>query len=107
MRWPGLADPGPSCFPSGFLPMSSQSPAALNSQGHTPLYSEDPSEPASAILRFMYTTSITPKPIVRVLIGGFALVIILLVAASGVGLRASRSMRSEAARLAKEQLVTA
>ena len=87
--------------------MSSQSPAALNSQGHTPLYSEDPSEPASAILRFMSTTSITPKAIVRVLIGGFSLVIILLVGASVVGLRATRSMRSEAARLAKEQLVTA
>jgi hypothetical protein len=55
----------------------------------------------------MSTTSITPKAIVRVLIGGFSLVIILLMGASVVGLRASRSMRIEASRLAKEQLVTA
>jgi signal transduction histidine kinase len=87
--------------------MSSQSPSAFRSQGHALLYNEDSSEPASATLTSMSTTSITPKAIVRVLIGGFSLVIILLMGASVVGLRASRSMRIEASRLAKEQLVTA
>lgn len=49
---------------------------------------------------------ITHKAILQVLAGGFALVIILLLTASTIGVRNIRSIREDAAQLVREQIVT-
>ena len=49
---------------------------------------------------------ITDKSILRVLIGGFSLVIILLLLAAFVGIRSVQSIKASAARLVSEQSVT-
>lgn len=57
--------------------------------------------------RFVLTETITPKTILRVLIGGFSLVMVLLITASIIGYRAMKSIQGEAARLSKEHTMTA
>ncbi|HWC00280.1 MAG TPA: ATP-binding protein [Bryobacteraceae bacterium] len=54
----------------------------------------------------MRSQHITHKVILRVLGAGFALVIILLLIASTIGVRNIRSIREDAAQLVREQLVT-
>jgi signal transduction histidine kinase len=54
----------------------------------------------------MVPRHITPQNIFRVLIAGFALVIVLLLAASGVGIRSVQSIQQNAADLVREQAVT-
>jgi signal transduction histidine kinase len=54
----------------------------------------------------MYPSEITPRSIFRVLIAGFSLVILLLVAAALVGVTNIRSIRGNAASLLREQAVT-
>src|SRR4051794_7004410 len=51
-------------------------------------------------------TPVTPKNILRVLIGGFALVILLLLAAGFMGVKNVESINSNAAALVREQMVT-
>src|SRR5580765_2979437 len=54
----------------------------------------------------MVARQITPQNIFRVLIAGFGLVILLLVAAAIVGVRSVRSIQENAANLLREQSVT-
>ena len=54
----------------------------------------------------MEARQITPQNIFRVLLAGFALVILLLLAAAVVGIRSVHSIQENAARLVREQSVT-
>ncbi len=54
----------------------------------------------------MVARQITPQNIFRVLLAGFALVILLLLAAAIVGVRSVRSIQENAANLVREQAVT-
>src|ERR1044071_4647032 len=54
----------------------------------------------------MVAREITPQNIFRVLLAGFGLVILLLLAAAVVGLRSVHSIRESAANLVREQSVT-
>src|SRR5438270_12357723 len=54
----------------------------------------------------MVARQITPQNIFRVLVAGFALVILLLLGASVVGIRSVQSIQANAANLVREQAVT-
>src|ERR1043166_6190544 len=54
----------------------------------------------------MQPLQITPQNIFRVLAGGFALVLLLLLAAAVVGVRSVQSIQQNAADLVREQSVT-
>ena len=58
-------------------------------------------------MSFLHSRSVTQRTILRIMIGGFGLVMLLLVAGSAVGVKNARSIQSGASHLLREQSLTA